>query len=194
VTADPGERALQQRTSQLEQIARRSARAGKTPERVELERIAVESAADARAALRYYRDRGEEAAAGERSYRKLQLQVSELLAHQKANGQDRLPAADWPGWQGLPLLDGAELADTWVGDLRTAKAFEVALNAIAADARYVRDTTLHRSRSAGKALTMFDRIINLMQSLMRQEALDERTSQNDPAAQLGWDDDEEEGP
>lgn len=192
MSVDQAARQLGRQVSELERIAAASARRGKTPERSALERIAIESAADAREALRVFRDRGDEAAGAERDYRKVQLHTSELLAHLKATGITVTPEPDayiWKTWPVIRRADGEPYpppADASVGEMKTAKQFEVALNALCADARYERDTKLHRSRSAGKAIAMFDRIINLMQSLMRTDALEDRID----GADIPWEDEE----
>lgn len=185
------------RVSQLEDVAKRL-RPGKTPERVQLEHIAIESAADGRDALRIYKDRGDEAGDTERAYRKMQYALSEVLAYCKAQDMERTPGAEWPGWntyRSIVVGTGKAATDEhpapppagmWVGELKTAKAQEIVIDGICADARYARDTALARSRSAGKALAMFDRIINLMQSLMKQDALEDRIGAGN-AGELGWD-------
>lgn len=152
-------------------------------------KVATDAAVDGRQAIKVYRQRGEAAAATERDYRKRQMAVQVLLASMRSSGQTETPPVGdpiWSHWTADPPPAGIE-----VGDLSLAKSFEVVLNGLCADARHDRDVALHAARSAGKALAMFDRIVNLMQSVMKGDKVEERLTSG-LAEDLGFDDDDGE--
>lgn len=203
MSANEVSRQLARRVSQLEAMLKQPASA----ELREVARVATDAAVDGRKAIRVYKLRGMVAAAAERDYRKRQMATGTLLAHMRAQGDTTTPPEDWPGWEGFRRSMRCwdehgvpEPDDVWrarsipagleVGALDLAKGFEKALNGLCADARYFRDTTLHASRSAAKALAMFDRIVNLMQSVMRGDRVEERLTSG-LSTDLGFDDDDE---
>jgi hypothetical protein len=196
-------RILSRRVAQVEAMLKQPASA----ELKQVARVATDAAVDGRKAIKVYKLRGKVAAAAERDYRKRQMATGTLLAHMRAQAETHTPPADWDGWEGFLRAmrcwdeDGVpEPDEVWrarpvpadleVGALDLAKGFETALNGLCADARYIRDTTLHASRSAGKALAMFDRIVNLMQSVMKGDKVEERLTSG-LSSDLGFDDDEE---
>lgn len=196
-------RDLGRRISQLESLMKQPASA----ELRQVAKVATDAAVDGRQAIRVYKQRGTVAAVAERDYRKRQMATSALLAHMKAQGATTTPGEDWDGWEGFRQAmrnwdqHGTPEADAvWrarpvpisitVGDLTLAASFKAALDGLCSDARYMRDTTTHAARSAGKALAMFDRIVNLMQSVMKGDKVEERLTSG-LATDLGFDDDDE---
>jgi hypothetical protein len=197
-------RQLGRRVSQLEAMLKQPA----SSELREVARVATDAAVDGRKAIRVYKLRGVVAAQREREYRTRQMATSALLGHMKAQGDTITPPEDWEGWEGfrrsmrtrdehnVPEPDEIWRARpvpfaTEVGDLKLARSFSAALDGLCADARYHRDTTRHAALSAGKALAMFDRIVNLMQSVMKGDRVEERLTSG-LATDLGFDDDDEE--
>jgi hypothetical protein len=182
VTDQNALRGIQRRLSQLEGLAR----SPKTPERRELEALAVKAAGDGRVALQVYRRRAETLAAAERAYRYRQGAVHVLLASMRSKGQPVTPGPDeevWKTWTAGPPPAGIE-----VGDLSLAKSYEVVLNWLCADARHDRDLAEGLFRGAAKAIALFDRIVNLMQSVMKGEDAEQRlTSGLAEAMDLGED-------
>lgn len=178
-----------------------------SPELRAVAKLATDAAVDGRQAIKVYKQRGFVAAKAESHYRKRQMATSALLAHMKAQGETVTPPEDWEGWEGFRrsmrewVDDVPEPDEVWrarrvpaaisVGDLSLAASFKAALDGLCSDARYTRDTTTHAARSAGKALAMFDRIVNLMQSLMKGDAVEERLTSG-LSSDLGFDDDDEE--
>lgn len=198
-------RLLGRRVAQLEAMAKQPASA----ELRQVAQVATEAAVDGRKAIRVYKLRGQQAVHDERAYRKRQGATGTLLTHLRATGHEVTPPADDPMWldfrramrcedeHGVPEPDEVWMkrsipAGIRVGDLNLAKSFEVQLNALCSDARYQRDMSAHGLRSAGKALAMFDRIVNLMQSVMRGDKVEERLTSG-LASDLGFDDDDEDG-
>jgi hypothetical protein len=202
MSANDVARDLGRRISQLEHLMKQPASA----ELRQVAKVATDAAVDGRQAIRVYRARGFAAAEAERDYRKRQMATSALLAHMKAQGEMVTPEEAWDGWGGFRRAmrnlnqHGVPEADSvWrqrpvphsitVGDLSLAASFKAALDGLCSDARYMRDTTAHAARSAGKALAMFDRIVNLMQSVMKGDKVEERLTSG-LATDLGFDDDD----
>lgn len=197
---------LGRRVAQLEAMAKTP---GVSAEAKAVQKVAVDAAVDGRKAIRVYKQRGAVAAQAERHYRLRQMATSALLAHMKAQGEVVTPGEDWDGWEGFRRAMRQrdergvfEPDDVWrarpvpvsitVGDLGLAASFKAALDGLCADARYMRDTSAHAARSAGKALAMFDRIVNLMQSVMKGDRVEERLTSG-LAQDLGFDDDDDDG-
>jgi hypothetical protein len=203
MSANDVARDLGRRISQLEGLMKQPASA----ELRQVAKVATDAAVDGRQAIRVYKQRGFVAAKAEQHYRLRQMATGALLAHMKAEGQTVTPFQDWDGWEGFRRAMRArddqgvfEPEEVWrarpvpisitVGDLSLAKSYEAALNGLCADARYIRDTTAHAARSAAKALAMFDRIVNLMQSVMKGDKVEERLTSG-LATDLGFDDDDD---
>lgn len=197
-------RDLGRRISQLERLVAQPA----SSELREVARVATSAAVDGRKAIKVYKLRGKKAAEAERDYRKRQMATSALLAHMKAQGETQTPGETWPGWEdfrrSMRNRDERGVFEpdaVWrgrpvpisikVGDLTLATSFKAALDGLCSDARYMRDTTTHAARSAGKALAMFDRIVNLMQSVMKGDKVEERLTSG-LSSDLGFDDDDDD--